>query len=166
MKKVLLAVCVVMMGSMFASAASTHYTVSLTTFCDIWNLTLDKGFNGITGLPTAGKVFVWGDHDLNTNCGLGVDLDTIGQKHGASAKVPPNDLFGTSQAVLDIQDTENAALSGSQEPVEFLLRVTNGCGAAAYIGGTGFGANIFIAEDTCTVGPAPSRKGLKPMIAR
>jgi hypothetical protein len=155
MKKMLLVLCLVMMGSLFASA--THYTVTLTNFCDTWDLTLDKG-NTAAGTH-APKVYVWGAHDPAGTC-TGT-LDTIGQKHGASAKVPPNDFFGSSQAVLDISDVE-----GSPSPIEFLLRVTNGCAAAAYTGGAGFGGNFFIAADTCTVGPRATKAGLKPMIPR
>jgi hypothetical protein len=158
MKKMLLVLCLVMMASLLASAApSTHYTVTLTNFCDTWDLTLDKG-NTAAG-TTAPKIYVWGVHDPAGTC-TGA-LDTIGQKHGANAKVPPNDLFGSSQAVLDISDAE-----GFPSPIEFLLRVTNGCAAAAYTGGASFGGNFFIAADTCTVGPRAQKAGLKPMIPR
>ena len=155
MKKMLFVLCVVMMGSLFASA--THYTVTLTNFCDTWGLTLDRG-NTPAGL-LAPKVFVWGVHDAPGVC-TGT-LDTIGEKHGANFHVPPNDIYGTSNPVLDISDVE-----GNPSPVEFLIRVTNGCGAAAYTGGQSFGGNFFIAEDTCTVGPAPTRTGLKSMVPR
>ncbi len=155
MKKMLLVLCVVMMGSLFASA--THYTVTLTNFCDSWGLTLDKGNTPAGAL--APKVYVWGVHDPAAVC-TGT-LDTIGQKHGASAKVPPNNISNTSNAVLDISDVE-----GNPTPIEFLIRVTNGCAAAAYLGGQSFGGNFFINEDTCTVGPAPTRTGLKAMVPR
>ena len=155
MKKMLFVLCVVMMGSLFASA--THYTVTLNDFCDTWGLTLDKGNTPAGAL--APKVFVWGVHDAPGTC-TGT-LDTIGMKHGASAKVPPNDIFATSNALLDIQDVE-----ANPNTIEFTIRVTNGCGAAAYIGGQTFGGHFFIAEDTCVVGPAPTRTGLKPMVAR
>jgi len=160
MRKMLLVLCVVAMGSALASAAaSTHYTVTLNDFCDTWDLTLDKGVNINTGTAIGPKVFVWGFHDVPNVC-TGT-LDTIGQKHGASAKVPPNDLFGSSQAVLDINDGEGAGIPG-----EFLIRVTNGCGAAVYEGGGDFGANFFIAEDGCTVGAAKRKAGLKPILPR
>src|SRR5258706_11625452 len=96
----LLVLCVVMMGSLFASA--THYTVTLTNFCDTWGLTVDKG-NTPAG-TLAPKLFVWGVHDAPGTC-TGT-LDTIGFKHGANFHVPPNDIYGTSHAVLDIQDVE------------------------------------------------------------
>ncbi len=160
MKKIVVLVCVVLLGSVFASAAATHYTVTLTDYCDIWSVTLDKGINAFTGGPIAGKVFVWGTHDELTNCGI-TTYDTIGEKHGASAAVPPNNIYGTSQAVLDVQDTEN-----TPEPTEFLLRVTNGCGAAVYTGGTNYGGNIYFNEDTCSVGPVAQRKGLSPIAKR
>src|SRR5712692_412143 len=137
MKKMLFVLCVVMMGSLFASA--THYTVTLTNFCDTWSLTLDHG-NTPAGL-SAPKIFVWGAHDVPAVC-TGT-FDTIGQKHGANFLVPPNNISGLSNPVLDISDTE-----GGATPVEFLIRVTNGCAAAAYIGGQSFGGNFFINEDT------------------
>ncbi len=155
MKKMLLVLCVVMMGSLFASA--THYTVTLTNFCDSWGLTVDHG-NTPAGL-LAPKKFVWGVHDPAAVC-TGT-FDTIGMKHGVAFNVPPNDIFGTGIANLDIFDVE-----GNPAPIEFLIRVTSGCGAAAYVGGQSFGGHFFIAEDTCTVGPAPTRTGLKPMVAR
>jgi hypothetical protein len=159
MKKMLLVLCVVMMGSLFASA--THYTVTLNSFCDSWDLNLNKGYNFNTGLPFPTKVYVWGHHDVPAVC-TGT-FETIGMKHGAGSTVPPNNLFGTSNAVFDISDTEGGSI-----PVEFLIRVTNGCGAAAYLGGDAFGvaSSVFVNEDTCTVGPAPTRVGLKPMIPR
>ena len=157
MKKMLLVLCVVLIGSMLASAKAKTYTVTLNDFCDIWTLTLDKGNTSAGSL--APQIYVWGNHDLLSRCGL-ANYDTIGQKHGANAKVPPNDAFGTSQALLDIQDTENAP-----SPVEFTLRVTSGCAAAAFAGGASFGGNFELAEDGCAVGPAPTRTGLKPMVA-
>jgi hypothetical protein len=157
MKKIVLVLCVVMMGSLLASAAPTHYSVALTNFCDTWSLTLDKGHTPAGTL--APKIYVWGVHDAPGTC-VGT-FDTIGQKHSASAKVPPNNISATSQAVLDISDVE-----GNPTPVEFLIRVTNGCAAAVYIGGQSFGGNFFLAEDTCTVGPAPTRTGLKAMVPR
>src|SRR5713226_2507135 len=53
MKKMLLVLCVVMMGSLFASA--THYTITLTNFCDTWRLNVHHD-NTPAGLLAPKKV--------------------------------------------------------------------------------------------------------------
>jgi hypothetical protein len=156
MKKVLLVLCGVV--SLGLSASATNYTISLDNYCDIWNVTLDKGYNNFTGGVIGPKVFVWGTHDVLTRCGI-AQFDTIGTKHGASAAVPPNNIYGTSQAVLDISDASRPYIGKGYEPIEFLIRVTNGCATAVYTGGTSFGGDIYYNEDTCTLGAAPTRIG-------
>jgi hypothetical protein len=158
MKKMLLVFALVAVCSLAASATQT---VTLTNFCDTWDLHVDRGHNPFGA--SAPKIFVWGTHDTPGTC-TGT-LDTIGMKHGANAFVPPNDIFLTSHAVYDISDVEGGANS-----IEFTIRCggTSGSGAAAFIGGTSLGGHFFLAEDTatCSGKPAPTRTGLKPMVPR
>jgi hypothetical protein len=144
----LLAIAALVVTSAFA-AKPKDYTVTLNDYCDIWDLQLD---NGNTGVAKAPQIYVWGTHDLLSRCNEAL-YDTIGQKHAAAATVPPNTIYGTSEAVLDVSDTEVAGIDGDQEPIEFLLRVpsSSDCGVAAYEGGTNFGGNFYVNEDTCTV---------------
>jgi hypothetical protein len=155
MKKMLFILALLAVCSLAASATQT---VTLTNFCDVWNLHLDRGNNPFGA--SAPKIFVWGDHD-----GCVGPFDTIGMKHGANLFVPPNDIYLLSHAVYDISDVELAP-----SPVEFTIRCggTSGSGAAAFTGGTGFGGHFFIAEDTatCSGRPAPQRAGLPPLVPR
>jgi hypothetical protein len=156
MKKVLLVLCIVMMGSMFAFAAPTTYNAHDNTFCDIQRETVYDP----DGTGPIGKVFVGGIDDETTNCGI-ANYALNGFKVGFAAHVPPNDIFVTSGPVL-----ATAVAFGSSGATSYMLvlRVNNGCGLAAYSGdGTG---NFLYAEDTCTLGSTPtSGVGKRPLTA-
>jgi hypothetical protein len=160
MKKLCLLICLVVVSSLCASATN-RYNVILNHYCDMWFLTVDNGVG-----PYSTATFVWGTHDELQRCGV-ADWDTIGQQHTVAKDIPPNDVFGTSGAVLDISDA-----SLSPEPVEYLIRCTKKkyAGAVAvYTGGASSGGSFFVGEDTATCNlpvPGPLTQGGKTLASR
>lgn len=83
MKKMLLVITVVLVGSLAASAAPVVFNFQFDGFCDNMQT---KRYTPGPGLP---KKFLTGIHDLATGCG-GTIVAVGGFQHGNPASVAPN----------------------------------------------------------------------------
>jgi len=159
MRKLLLVLCVVMVGSLVASAqlvSPTVYDRTFYGFCNGEHMVLQKLAASGTGHT---KTYVAGYEDLTSACGFPYNAPTVGQKHGVSPSTPPHDLNGLAGPVLDIADAGSDAVcvcfSGTQE--EFLMDIRDSL-AAGFISFLGYDGDYFFG-DVSLVNGLPSKVG-------
>jgi len=160
MKKMLLVITVVLVGSLAASAAPVVFNFSFDGFCD--NMTTHRYTPG-TGFP---KKFLAGIHHIGSapNCGA-IDSFVGGFQHGNPAAVAPN--------VTPVNDYSDPieGLYGSPYSLQYLVHEPNAlhpaCVWSNYF--SNGNANYLFNNGTCTpfAGAAPQKgTGLSSTVKR
>ena len=150
MKKMLLVITVVLVGSLAASAAPVVFNFSFDGFCD--NMTTVRYTPG-AGFP---KKFLAGTHNIIVPCGGFFDSHVGGFQHGNPASVPPN-----VSPVNDYSDPIEG-LYGANYSLQYLVHEPNAAHPACvwanyFSAGT---ANYLLFSGTCTRfnGAAPQKR--------
>jgi hypothetical protein len=152
MKKMLLVLTVVLIGSLAASAAPIVFNFSFDGFCD--NMTTIRYTPG-TGFP---KKFLAGVHNLIGPCGGFIDSNVGGFQHGNPLAIPPN--------VAPVNDYSDPieGLYGYNASLQYLVHEPNAahpsCVWANYLGNGN--ANYLLFSGTCTRFNGAAPQGRRP----
>jgi len=152
MKKMLLVMTVVLVGSLAASAAPVTFNFTFDGFCDYMTTTR---YTPGAGFP---KKFLTGVHHVFDGCGFGVNTDVGGFQHGNPSAIPPN-----VAPVNDYSDPYEGTAYGAPYSLQYLVHEPNAthpaCVWANYF--SNGNANYIINNGTCTrfAGAAPKVAG-------
>jgi len=151
MKKMLLVITVVLVGSLAASAAPVVFNFQFDGFCDNMQT---KRYTPGAGFP---KKFLTGIHDITSGCG-GVTVAVGGFQHGNPAAIVPN-----VTPVNDYSDPVEG-IYGLPYSLQYLVHEPNAahpaCVWANYFSNSN--ANYLFNSGTCTPFAGAAPKGRLP----
>ncbi len=157
MKKMLLVMTVVLVGSLAASAAPVTFNFSFDGFCDQMETTR---YTPGAGFP---KKFLTGIHDFS-NCGI-PNVAVGGFQHGNPSAIPPN-----VAPVNDYSDPFLGFFYGIPDSLQYLVHEPNALHpACVWANYTSNGnANYLINSGTCTrfAGAAPKGRAGNSSVKR